>query len=182
MIRQRRGNNRYFVRRLKRAAPLVALGLGAIGLLAFGWPSAAPCAGQEQPAADPWSNSQVVMPAQLLKELGGAPKTRPTVVYVGFDFLYQAAHVPGAIFFGPARQDVGLDHLKAGVKGWPRDRDIVIYCGCCPFDHCPNVRPAFTTLKEMGFTHLRVLYIPHEFRSDWLQQGYPVEKSLPPTK
>lgn len=174
------GSNRYFVRKLKRVAPPVVVGLGALALAAFGWPSAAPCsAGQEQPAADPWSNSQVMLAPQLVKELAGAPKTRPTVVYVGFDFLYQAAHVPGAIFYGPARQDVGLERLKAGVKDWPRDRDIVIYCGCCPFDHCPNVRPAFVTLKEMGFTHLRVLYIPHEFRSDWLQQGYPVQRSLP---
>ena len=176
------GSNRYFVRKLKRVGPLV-VGLGAVVLAGFGWSSEAPCsAGQQETAAIPWTNSQVVMAAQLLKELGSAPKTRPTVVYVGFDFLYQAAHVPGAIFYGPARQDVGLDRLKAGVKDWPRDRDIVIYCGCCPFDHCPNVHPAFTTLKDMGFTHLRVLYIPHEFRSDWLQQGYPVERSLPPTK
>lgn len=176
------GSNRYLPRNLRRAVPVVAAGLGAIALLAFR-PPAAPCGGgQEQAAADPWSNSQLVMPAQLLKELRGAPGARPTVVYVGFDFLYQAAHIPGAIFYGPARQDVGLKRMKAGVKDWPRDRDVVIYCGCCPFDHCPNVRPAFATLKEMGFTHLRVLYIPHEFRSDWLQQSYPVEKSLPPTK
>lgn len=172
-----------YLPRLRRVVPLATAGLGAIALLVLGWPSAPPCsAGQEQTGADPWVNSQVVQPAQLVKELAGAPKTRPDVVYVGFDFLYQAAHIPGAIFYGPARQDVGLDRLKAGVKDWPRDRDIVIYCGCCPFDHCPNVRPAFATLKEMGFTHLRVLYIPHEFRSDWLQQGYPVAKSLPRPK
>jgi hypothetical protein len=34
---------------------------------------------------------------------------------------------------------------------------VVIYCGCCPLDKCPNVRPAFTLLKTMGFTNLHVL-------------------------
>lgn len=132
--------------------------------------------------AEPWSTTQVIEPADLVKQLAGPENPRPLVVYVGFDFLYQAAHVPGAVFDGPARESAGLDRLKTAAKDWPRDRDIVIYCGCCPFSHCPNVRPAFAALKDMGFTRLRVLRIENDFRADWLKQGYPIEKSLPPAK
>jgi hypothetical protein len=52
-----------------------------------------------------------------------------------------------------------------------------VYCGCCPLDRCPNLRPAFTALHDMGFTHLRVLLIPTNFYTDWVKPGFPFEKS-----
>ncbi len=181
------GSNARAPRSLKSTRPIVSRPPGAIFLLALGLGVAVPCrtsqvADHQDTAADPWSSTQVVEPAALVKELGTTSKSRALVVYVGFDFLYQAAHLPDALFYGPARESAGLQRLKTAAQNWPRDRDIVIYCGCCPFNHCPNVRPAFEALKAMGFTRLRVLHIENDFRSDWLKQGYPVEKSLPPTK
>jgi hypothetical protein len=29
----------------------------------------------------------------------------------------------------------------------------------------------------MGFTQLRVLLLPHDFATDWVEKGFPVEKS-----
>jgi hypothetical protein len=51
-----------------------------------------------------------------------------------------------------------------------------VYCGCCPLEHCPNLRPAFEALRAMGFTHLRALLLPTNFYTDWVKPGYPVEK------
>lgn len=42
---------------------------------------------------------------------------------------------------------------------------------------CPNVRPAFTALRDMGFTHLRVLMLPNNFAADWVDKHYPVESN-----
>ena len=39
---------------------------------------------------------------------------------------------------------------------------------------CPNIRPAFATLKAMGFTHLHVVILPTNFGKDWVAHGYPV--------
>jgi hypothetical protein len=49
----------------------------------------------------------------------------------------------------------------------------VIYCGCCPMLKCPNIRPAYSTLKELGFTHIRVLSLPTNLHTDWVSKDYP---------
>jgi hypothetical protein len=70
----------------------------------------------------------------------------------------------------------GLADLKAWALNLPRSSNALIYCGCCPWDRCPNVRPAFVVLRDMGFKRLRVLVIPTNLRADWVAKGYPVEK------
>jgi rhodanese-related sulfurtransferase len=62
------------------------------------------------------------------------------------------------------------------VEKLPHDREIVIYCGCCPWDKCPNVKPAMELLKSLGFTHVKAMQLPTSFKADWIDQGYPVEQ------
>jgi thiosulfate/3-mercaptopyruvate sulfurtransferase len=90
--------------------------------------------------------------------------------------LYEGAHVPGAVFHGTASTPQGSAGLKAFAQDLPRSANLVLYCGCCPLQHCPNLKPAFTLLRDMGFTHLRVLLLPTDFNSDWIEKGYPIEK------
>jgi hypothetical protein len=40
---------------------------------------------------------------------------------------------------------------------------------------CPNIRPAYRTLKELGFQHVRVLNINTNMHEDWFGKGYPAE-------
>jgi hypothetical protein len=135
-------------------------------------------------SSDPWSASQTIEPSGLVKELGiskGEPSesksaSKPIVVCVGFRPLYMGAHVPGAVFHGAAQSEQGLADLKRWAQGLPRNTNLVVYCGCCPLDHCPNLRPAFTALRDLGFAKLRVLILPHDFATDWVEKGYPVEK------
>jgi hypothetical protein len=129
-------------------------------------------------SADPWTAAQTVEPAAFAKELSvTAGDTKPTIVCVGFHALYEGAHIPGASFHGAASTSQGLDNLKEWAKPLPRNANIVLYCGCCPLAHCPNIRPAFQALREMGFTHLRVLILPSDLNTDWIAKGYPVEKT-----
>jgi thiosulfate/3-mercaptopyruvate sulfurtransferase len=51
-----------------------------------------------------------------------------------------------------------------------------LYCGCCPLQRCPNLKPAFLILRDIGFTNLRVLLLPNDFNTDWIEKGYAVEK------
>ena len=129
-----------------------------------------------QRAPDPWTRAQTVEPADLVKELDGPAATRPTVVCAGIATLYRAGHIPGASFHGPASSPAGLEDLKRWAEPLSRSTNLVVYCGCCPFDVCPNVRPAFAALRDMGFTHLRVLVMPTNFGPDWAAKNYPVER------
>jgi rhodanese-related sulfurtransferase len=76
------------------------------------------------------------------------------------------------VFAGPGKNEAGLAMLKAEAGKLPRDREVVVYCGCCPWDRCPNVKPAMELLKQMGFAKAKVLYLATGFKSDWLDKGY----------
>lgn len=128
--------------------------------------------------ADPWIAAQTIEPAALAKELADSKTgARPIIACVGFHTLYQSVRIPGAFYRGPAQTPQGLADLKKWAEALPRASNIVLYCGCCPIEHCPNVRPAFSALREMGFRHVRVLLIPTDFHTDWAQPGFPTEKS-----
>jgi hypothetical protein len=127
---------------------------------------------------DPWTAAQTVKPADLAKELGDAKAAdKPTVVCVAPHVLYLGGHIAGALYHGPGSTAQGIEDLKKWAQPVPRSANLVIYCGCCPMDHCPNLRPAFVALRDMGFTHVCALIIPTNFYTDWVQPGYPYEKS-----
>jgi thiosulfate/3-mercaptopyruvate sulfurtransferase len=153
---------------------VAAVGVGRPGTDGPG--TAEPGSQQDSSATDPWSAAQLVQPAALVHQLNGPARSRPLVLCVGFDFLYQSAHIPGALLYGPGREPSGLKALADAAKAWQHDRDIVIYCGCCPMKQCPNLRPAFRLLRDRGFTRLRVLDLERDFRQDWLQNTLPSEK------
>jgi thiosulfate/3-mercaptopyruvate sulfurtransferase len=125
----------------------------------------------------PWQASEAIEPAALAKILDDPHTSHaPIIACVGFHTLYEGAHIRGASFHGAASSPQGLADLKKWANSLPRKSDIVIYCGCCPLAHCPNVRPAFIALRDMGFTRVRVLILPHDFATDWVQPGYPIAK------
>lgn len=126
--------------------------------------------------AEPWTLQQTVEPSALAKELTEKSPRKPTIVCVGFHTLYEGAHIPGASFHGPASTPEGLADLRKWAQRLPRSTNLVLYCGCCPLAHCPNLRPAFQALRDMGFSRVRVLLIPKDFASNWVGAGYPVAK------
>jgi len=125
--------------------------------------------------SDPWTKAETVQPADLAKELGKA-KTAPTVLFVGFKRLYSAGHIRGAQYHGTAGNEEGLKELTTWAAGLPRSTNLVIYCGCCPMERCPNIRPAFKALQGLGFKNLRVLLLPQDFATDWAGKGLLYDK------
>lgn len=132
--------------------------------------------GQEKKTPDPWPSSETMEPAVLSKMLTDKYVSIPTVVFVGFRSLYAGGHVPEASFHGTASSEQGLAELKAWAASLPRSAELVIYCGCCPMDKCPNIRPAYSALSGMGFKKVRVLILPTSFAVDWAEKGYPMQK------
>lgn len=135
-------------------------------------------AAHAQPAlsANTIPKDQLIQPEQLHRELQ-AHLPDLLILQVGSHVLFQEAHIPGSEYAGPGSRPAGLDALRARVSSLPRSRSIVIYCGCCPWDKCPNIAPAWQLLHQMGFTHVRALYIANNFGADWVARGYPAEKS-----
>ena len=113
-------------------------------------------------------------PKDLAAELQ-AQGNRPTLVHVGFPTLYRGKHIPQSIYAGPASRPEGLEALKKAAANLPRDRELVVYCGCCPWEMCPNIKPAMEALRQMGFTKVKALMIAKNFQTDWADHGYPVE-------
>jgi rhodanese-related sulfurtransferase len=120
--------------------------------------------------------SDLIAPSQLNGELAEVNAGKIVLIQVGFLTMYKMGHIPGSQYAGAASHPDGPAALRKLAAKFPRDQRIVVYCGCCPWDDCPNVRPAFRALKEMGFTHLKVLDIPQRLGDDWTAKGYPVVK------
>jgi rhodanese-related sulfurtransferase len=123
------------------------------------------------------ADSPTVEPKDLAGRLGKAPQI--AILQVGVGYQYRANHVPSAVYAGPASRPDGIELLKSAVAKLPRDREILIYCGCCPWDKCPNIKPAIELLKSMGFTRVTALHLATTFKADWIDQGYPVQQSEP---
>ncbi len=126
--------------------------------------------------ADPWTPAQLISPEALRQQLAESKTAKPLLIHVGFHPLYEQGHIPGSVYYGPGARPEGLAEIKKQVEKLPRNKAIVIYCGCCPWEECPNIRPAFTALKAMGFTRLKVLSLPTNFATDWAAKGYPIER------
>jgi thiosulfate/3-mercaptopyruvate sulfurtransferase len=121
---------------------------------------------------------ELVQPNEVAARLAARGPV-PVILYVGPNILYRSRHIPGAVYAGMGARPEGLQSLRAIAGKLPRSREIVIYCGCCPWDHCPNIKPAFAALKQMGFAHVKAIYLETGFAKDWLEHGYPSESGEP---
>jgi hypothetical protein len=120
--------------------------------------------------------AKLIQPEALNRLLQKAGPQKPLVLQVGSHVLFAQAHIPGSEYVGPGSQPSGLQALQDRVTSLARNQFIVLYCGCCPWNHCPNIEPAFAKLREMGFTNVKVLYLADNFGANWVNRGYPVEQ------
>ena len=116
-----------------------------------------------------WTSDQLMEPSDLSAAIK-ADKNIPLIFSIG----------PGAII--PHSRDIGMikdaenmKKFKDELANLPKDTQIVIYCGCCPFEHCPNIRPAMQLLKDLKFTNYKLLDLPHNIKIDWINKGLPTQ-------
>ncbi len=136
----------------------------------YAYPTVTPASTQTIPQAN------VIMPEALRHLLQAPGAGKPMLLQVGSHILYAEGHIPGSEYVGPGSQAAGLQLLQGRVSSLGRKKLIVLYCGCCPWNRCPNLGPAFAKLHEMGFTNVKVLYLADNFGADWADKGYPVER------
>lgn len=124
------------------------------------------CKAQQQ---DVWTKAQLIEPATLAKQLSLPEGQKPVVIDVG-----PAGVIKGAWEAGPAEEKENIARIDKLLRNVPKNKEVVIYCGCCPFAKCPNVRPAFKELQKLGFKNPRLLNLSHNLKADWIDKGYPL--------
>ena len=127
-------------------------------------------------AATTIPSAALIQPSDLAAALRSGAAPKPLILQVGFRTLFEQAHIPGSEYVGAASNSEGARAMRDRLAHLPRDTAIVIYCGCCPWTHCPNMGAAYRLAHELGFVRLKALYIADNFGSDWVDKGYPVAK------
>jgi len=138
-----------------------------IGILALTLVSMAMAFDKRQ--TEPWRPDQVMEPKELADMINDSSSAKPLIIDIG-----PAGLIKDAVDIGATHEPQNLDKLREILSREKRDRQIVIYCGCCPFQNCPNIRPAFKLLNDMKFTNQKLLDLPHNLKADWINYGYPM--------
>ncbi len=81
---------------------------------------------------EPWTEDQLMTPADLATIINSTTNPKPLIIDIG-----PAGLIKDAINTGPANEKENLKKLKELLSKEKKDRQIVIYCGCCPFKNCP---------------------------------------------
>jgi len=118
---------------------------------------------------EPWTQQQLLPPAELAKVLNNPKAPQPIVFSIGMEAIFKNWLCIGAVLMGQ-----NLNLLKQKLHNLPKNSQIVVYCGCCPFASCPNVRPAMQLLKDMQFTNYKLLNLPDNIKVDWIDKNYPM--------
>lgn len=124
-------------------------------------------------AAEPWTAKELMAPAALAERLKKGEK--PVMLYVGPAYLWRVKHITHSQNAGMASKPEGMESLKQILKDKSKDTEIIVYCGCCPMNVCPNIRPAMQWIKQAGFTKVKLLELPTRLADDWVAKGYPAE-------
>jgi hypothetical protein len=140
------------------------------------WTAPSSAAAPEPGSALSIPQAELIQPEALNRLLQKAGPQKPLVLQVGSHVLFAQAHIVGSEYVGPGSQPAGLQALQDRVTSLARKQFIVLYCGCCPWNHCPNIQPALAKLREMGFTNVKALYLADNFGANWVNKGYPVEQ------
>lgn len=121
---------------------------------------------------NPWNANQLMKPLTLASQIKAKKTDNTLILSIGFD-----NPIKNSIQLGPAEKQEGLDKLTAYLKDIPKDQKIVIYCGCCPMEKCPNIRPAFSLLQKLGYKNVKLLALKTSVKADWMDKGFPVQKT-----
>lgn len=119
---------------------------------------------------DPWTKSQLMAPSVLASIIKNPKAIKPFIFNIGV-----VENIKGAKNMGAASEKENLERFKKKLSSIPKNAAIVIYCGCCPFEKCPNIRPAFNAMQQAGFKSGWLLNLPTNVKVDWINKGFPLD-------
>ena len=117
-----------------------------------------------------WTKEQLMPTKDLAEKIKTNAKDKPIILNVGPMEL-----IKGAVDVGRATSVTGIEKIKSTVAMENKNKVVVVYCGCCSYASCPNIKPAYDALISAGFKNAKVLELPEGIKPDWVAKGYPVE-------
>lgn len=118
-----------------------------------------------------WTKEQIMPAKELADKINSNAKDKPMILNVG-----PMDQIKGAIFVGRGTSVTGIEKIKSTVAWENKNNVIVVYCGCCSYASCPNIKPAYDALIAAGFKNAKVLDLPVGLAPDWVAKGYPMEQ------
>jgi thiosulfate/3-mercaptopyruvate sulfurtransferase len=121
-------------------------------------------------SAGSWKPDQLLSQAHLAALIKDPSAEKPLIINIG-----PAGSIKGSVEIESVNKKENLEKLKELLSKENRSREVVVYCGCCPYKNCPNIRPAFSLLNSLEFINYKLLDLPHNLKVDWIDHGYPME-------
>ncbi|MBX3164283.1 MAG: rhodanese-like domain-containing protein [Bacteroidetes bacterium] len=118
-----------------------------------------------------WKKEQLMPTAELAEKINTNAKDKPIIFNVG-----PMDNIKGAISVGLGTSATVTQQMKNKLSMESKTRGVVIYCGCCSYSNCPNIKPAYDALIGLGFKNTKVLELPENLKPDWVAKDYPMEE------
>lgn len=122
------------------------------------------------PAQTTWKKEQLMPTKEMADKINTNAKDKPLIFNVG-----PMDNIKGAVFVGRGTSISSIDKMKGTLSMENKNRTVVVYCGCCSYASCPNIKPAYDALISLGFKNAKVLDLPEGIGPDWMSKGYPME-------
>lgn len=123
---------------------------------------------KEAPA---WKQKELIGTEELAKRMRMGETSNMLIINTGpLEDIFEAKNI------GAIEDKKNQAKLRQLLKDVPKDKEIVIYCGCCPLSICPNIKPAVDILKEMKFGKFKILELEHNLEDDWIDKGFPISR------
>jgi thiosulfate/3-mercaptopyruvate sulfurtransferase len=118
-----------------------------------------------------WKKESLMPTKDLAEKIQTNAKDKPIIFNVG-----PMDNIKTAVFVGRGTSATCTEKMKSTLAMENKNKSIVIYCGCCSYASCPNIKPAFDALIAAGFKNAKVLDLPEGIKPDWVAKGFPMEE------
>jgi thiosulfate/3-mercaptopyruvate sulfurtransferase len=116
------------------------------------------------------TKDQLIQAADLAAIINSPTAKKPLIFNVG-----PMGNIKGAVATGLPHTFSGSEALTTELNNVPKNREIIIYCGCCSTQSCGNIRTAFDLVKKLGYKKVKCLDIMSTLGDDWISKKYPME-------
>lgn len=117
-----------------------------------------------------WKKEQLMPTKELADKITANAKDKPLIFNVG-----PMENIKGAQAVGAATNATFSNKILSYLTMESKTKPVVVYCGCCSYSSCPNIKPAYDILIAQGFKNTKVLELPEGIKPDWVAKGYPTE-------
>ena len=118
-----------------------------------------------------WKKEQLMSTKELADKITANSKDKPLIFNVG-----PMENIKYAVAVGAATNATFRNKIQSNLAMENKTKAVVVYCGCCSYASCPNIKPAYDILISEGFKNTKVLELPEGIKPDWVAKGYPMEQ------